>query len=394
MTEELPKKSFIPFSGKSTDWLTWRTQFSALNVGNDISELLADKYEKPSPMDNSTKRKSQLLYRNLIVCTKNAGIASNITMRLEFASTFDGIGAWKALCKKFERSTKSHRINDVLRSFHSSSYNPDMDPEIYLHILENLKTMAQHYEPQYDGVISDLLIRNKVMDELEQYYPYHVASFNSYIANQERQATLNDSEPEIDIFELVEPASREYNNRAERKGQREKSSVQAAAFATQGITNNAVICMWCGMKGHYAAKCRQKERDLRLVNTGTIKKLDSKSQYSTKNGLKKGKNNQNADLRSCIICKSHNHGTKECPRLTKRGEHQEASHNTNVSLILTTTYGSNDHRKEICENEVEWIVDSGSTYHVTPYIEDLTIRLPYKHQHCNEHCSVNTYWRC
>ncbi len=113
MADDLPKIPFIPFSGKRMDWPTWRTQFSALNVGTGLSDLLADNYKKPASMDNPTKKKSQLLYRNLIVCTKDAGIASNIITRLEFASTFDGIGAWKALCKKFERSTKSHRINDT-----------------------------------------------------------------------------------------------------------------------------------------------------------------------------------------------------------------------------------------------------------------------------------------
>ncbi len=108
MAEELPKMSYIPFSGKPVDWPTWRTQFAALNVGTGVSELLSNKYERPSQIDNATKKKSQLLYRNLIVCTKDAGIACNITLRSEFASTFDGIGAWKALCIKYERSTKSH----------------------------------------------------------------------------------------------------------------------------------------------------------------------------------------------------------------------------------------------------------------------------------------------
>ncbi len=92
------------------------------------------------------------MYRNLIMCTMNAGIASNVVLRLEYTSSYNGIGAWQALCRKFERSTKSHRINDILRIFHSSNYSPHVDPKAYLHELEDMKTMAEHCGAQYTNI--------------------------------------------------------------------------------------------------------------------------------------------------------------------------------------------------------------------------------------------------
>ncbi len=102
---DLPKVSFIPLSGKARDWPTWRTQFSALNIGTGVLELLEDGYSPPQTLNESTKRKSQLLYRNLTMCTMSAGRANNIILRLEFASSYDGIGAWQALCRKYESLT-------------------------------------------------------------------------------------------------------------------------------------------------------------------------------------------------------------------------------------------------------------------------------------------------
>ncbi len=370
--DDLPKVAYIPFNGKPMDWPTWRTQFSAMNIGTGIDELLTESYIRPDKLNESTRKKSQILYRNLIVSTRNAGIASNIVLRADYAATFDGIGAWQALCSKYERSTKSHRINDILRNFHSSTYGPATDPEIYFHELENLKARALHCGPQYDGVISDLLIRNKIMDELEQHYPYHVASFNAYIANQERQATLHNHEPEIDIFELIEPASREYSNRTERKTQREKHSLRAAAFTAQEMSNEAITCMWCGIKGHYAAQCRKKERDLKSIS-GKIPKNphEGRNSYKTNPRWQTNMGTRNANPRPCVICKKHDHGTRECPRLSEKGDQQDASGNANASLALATTHRLNDTTGEENENEVTWIVDSGSIYHVTPCIKDL-----------------------
>ncbi len=366
MADDLPKISFIPFSGKPTDWHIWRTQFSSMNIGTGVNDLLLDNYVKPETLDPGTRKRSQLLYRNLIVCMRNAGIAQSIILRTDYAETFDGIGAWQALCKKFERSTKSNRINDILRSFHPSNYNLDMDPEAYLHQLISLKTMALHCGSKYKEVINDLLITNKIMDEFEGHYPYQVASFNVYMANQERVAIINNSEPDIDIYELVESASREYNNRLQRKGRYDRQNVPTVAFSAQQATYNSVItCMWCGLHGHYAAQCRKKDRDLRTAgNRPSMNNHNGKNKKGTNLNTRNNNRNKIINNGSCIICKSSNHSTRDCNKIHKKEKSQLELMDTNASINMAISSGPS-------KNYDRWIVDSGSTYHVTPYFKEI-----------------------
>ncbi len=304
----------------------------------------------------------------------------NIVLRLRYASTYDGIGAWKALSRKFERSTKSHRINDVLRSFHSSSYNPSLDPETYLHNLENLRSMAEHCGEKYHGVIHDLLIQNKIVDELEIHYPYHVASFNAYVANQERQADINGSEPKVDILELIEPASREYNNRTTQKTRQGTLNSPAAALAAQSTNDTVITCLWCRKSSHYAADCFKKNKDLiELKNLSSNRPTNPNLAQNTKPGNRRRNSDRkskpqngtkDSESKSCVVCKRHGHQTRNCPRLTADGD--QAGYPGVLAAMEPAVYdiGKNETSATSTERN-KWIVDSGASYHVTPNCTDL-----------------------
>ncbi len=371
-TSDLPKVTLIPFSRNAKDWTTWRTQFLALNIGTGIPELIRDDYEPPVPMTDTIKKRSQLLYRNLIMCTRDAGTAGNIVIRLKYASTYDGIGAWKALSRKFERSTKSHRINDVLRSFHSSSYDLSLDPETYLHNLEYLRSMAEYCGEKYHGVINDLLIQNKIVDELENYYTYHVASFNAYVANQERQAEINGEELEIDILELIEPTSREHNNKAAHKTRRGIMNPPAAVFVAKSTPDTTITCLWCGKGGHYAAVCFKKNKDLsELKKLGSsrptnfnqarnkrpsYRRRNSDSKFKPQNGTK------DPEIKSCVICKNRGHRTRDCPHLSTGEQHRKAASDPHGQAASAIAPCLNDETSNVEPRRNKWIIDSGSTY--------------------------------
>ena len=240
------------FSGDKNDWAQWSEVFLSRSIPRGYNDILLREVEVPktnqeklSDEEAKIQERNVLAYGNLIAAmdpkSEKAKVAFNIIKSTKTEKEGDykyghAGKAWELLEEKYNPKT-SPSLSSVIREFYGAKLKKDMDPDIWLTELEELrKKMTDMKLP-----INDIQFMVQVLESLPQEYEATALLLEKDL--NKNLLTINEMKKELKLkFERMEKAS----DVEEEKG-------ETALYAG----SNGKRCNQCGKIGHIAQNCRQ-----------------------------------------------------------------------------------------------------------------------------------------
>ena len=310
MTDTTASIKIIPFSGKKTDWSSWKEKFLARARRRGYKELLEGTEKIPKDADapvatasDEDKQKykdlrdaNELAYEDLILCIDSTTSAGRVAFSCVKGSKTaeikggDCAVAWKRLHNKFEPKTAPSRLN-LKKQFLQSNLQTRQDPDEWITDLEDLKDQLI----QANSTVTDEDLLEHILNNVPETYNIEVSQL---------EKKLGDANNPLTIEEVRDALGLVYERLYGKKKNNNKNDDGETALFAGGFKGK---CNNCGKFGHKSKDCRDKK--------------------GNKNG--KGKNNdKNKDSDSkpfkwnCHYCKKPGHKAQDCFK-KKRDQEQK-----------------------------------------------------------------------
>ena len=376
------------FDGRKQNWTCWSTKFYTKCKIKSMVELLTNDNLVPShnkqtrDCSNDEKRarkNNEIIYNDLIMTQDDAEclqiVVDATTNDLPGGSCFK---AWKDLNYKFEPKDVNTKIR-LQDTFTNCKLERHGDPHIWLsRMVTYRKLLSKNHGTTFTD--EDFIIRLKNNIPKNGYREFHMMI--------EMQLTSNTQELTVEQFQ---------DQLKHFHGMQEDHPVEEMALSTtfpkKGQCNN------CGSKGHSADECRKHHIQ---TNKSEICKACGKQGHPEEQCWKKLKceycnsyghptyrcfsDPANERFR-CMKCGKHGHDASRCRRIietkfqTRFESKSDANEDDTIAWILFDNYNHDlqeqkDHSINYCAQkksnnnapyctESTWILDSGSTRHVT-----------------------------
>ena len=353
----------VIFSGKKDDWDSWKEKFSVRASIKGYDEILSGDEKVPATHDEDGKKltlteaekaisdKNKKGFGDLILSidcsTPNGKIAFAMVKGTKTKAYPSGNlhTAFQRLKTKFEPSTTPQLVH-LTREFHSKSLKPGTDPDIFITELEALQ--VQMSELEYE--ISNKAMILHVLNNLNQDYAMEIKFLEM------KMQQLKEEKKELSI----EDVRAELNLRFERlKKQPSTTTITNKGFeyANYAGTKFRGKCNWCGVIGHKASECRQKQQGKPKQNKSVGRYNNNNNNFRSNNnnnkfnynnnnngnGNRKWKN-KNYNNSYCTYCKIPGHDVSEC---RKKPREESLASTANETINTVSDYACMATEKEV-----------------------------------------------
>jgi len=334
------------------------------SITDDLDDYLDDKFDKNLVYDKDTNLldiKNDVIVKWIIINS----LAEN-TRKIISDQSKTAYEIWSILEKSFTRNPERRKL-EIRNKINSLKFDEEQDINIFIANLQNaideLENIDHDLEPSVKaGILNRSLPENLRFINVFQYKDNwqklcdYVKNVIPDIVFSNMKETMKISEESKQIFMTTQKPKR--SNKHKPHNQKYKNKRK----------NKNGKCYHCGKFGHYASECRQLKFRHYRSNNSKHKSTFYKNHTENYNNYHKHKSDKN---QLNYINKDNN------PNSNYRNNKYDLSNDYNtengifIGCILSKPSDDNSKCKQMLQDISVWILDSGSSIHITNSIRHL-----------------------
>jgi hypothetical protein len=342
---ERTKVSTITFTGREEDWPEFKFKFLSQMTQLKLKQFLVSEDDEVVSHDRYNDAQ-QMIFSHLVTCCK--GDALRRLRQVGEDHPRCATAAWKALSEKYAPKTQV-RVALLTEKLLFKTYNKHEggDVEKYLESIMDLKVQLED--------IGASVPESIVLAAISRGLPAEYDNILDNIRNSDVQLNMTQ------VMNRIKLKAEDIKQRQTIRAATSKAKYEVTLY-TKGhttYTKEAIKCFKCNRTGHYSKDCRQPTK------TDAAKTEEDKS---SKHEDKPDKSYPHTRGRGRYRGRGGRGGPGRAPgkaHVVKEATSSDDSDGSSMTLGLDMTLLSRS-------SEDIWLVDTGATQHVTPYLEDFT----------------------
>ena len=336
-----PTSRLPQFSGHTKDWKMWSLRFKGIVYSLGIEDAL---------QADDKKKHSSKLFGLLMTCVKGDALDMIIPVQ-----EGDGTAAWKILKGKYESSNENRKIKLMTELY---DLGKKQDNEVsgtklrVQELVQQLKLIGEEVDKQ--TVLK--IVRRGLPDKYQQLI-----------------LTLRYADPDSFSLEKVVTHVLDMDEDEQHREEEERSDGALAAKEKKQSDKNNVKCYRCGENGHYRRDCKNPMKCFKCGGLGHVRKDCDRDTVHVARESQKGSHSHSVQGGKWASLGTRAFGIVPSNPLVRSQEMvPRAATSSPLRLWSMSSDASLGETCNTAHDEVEWLVDSGATAHMTPFKEDFS----------------------
>lgn len=272
------------FNGARENWSRWKMKFTALLIHYDMTDFIMSKVPDDSAAEDVKDQwvsKNRKLWSTLVLYTESTAAA------IVQGCYMDGIGAWRALLKKYEAQDMESMLT-LQGELYECKLGKNEDPDDYFYRIDTMRWRLRDMGVKF----SDAQMAGLVVHNLSRSYGAFKAMVNFHGV-----AGYDELKEKIKVYHrLIQERLKE-----EEKHARQERAFMVTCYACGKEGHKAEVCpelkgdpsaCWgCGKGGHQRSECPNRKKSIEDGekaggDENDKKKKNDKAYVSVKDGMK------------------------------------------------------------------------------------------------------------